>query len=79
MTLDVKKRPESNLADTYGSNDEFGNINYAVEVFIFAFLMLFVAIEEVDWLVFSANLKNQDSIEYESSWNLNKIFSFKLL
>ena len=52
------------------------NAHNVIEGFILAALILFVVLEEADWLCFSANNKNDDPIEYQSSWNINKFLPF---
>lgn len=52
-------------------------INNVVEGFILLILILFVVIEEADWLCFSASFKTQDLIKDESPWNINRLFLFK--
>ena len=48
--------------------------NQLVEGFILTILILFVAIEEADWLCFSANTKIAELIEDDSPWNINRFF-----
>ena len=60
-------------------NDHLFDINRIVETFLIAALLLFVAFEEVDWLFFSANIKNEDLVEDTSSWNIYKLFLFNLV
>ena len=56
--------------------DQFLDTNNIIEGFILAVLLLFSALEEADWLCFSANTKSEDLIEDESSWNIYKLFTF---
>ena len=51
------------------------NINNVVEGFILAALILFVVLEEADWLCLSANDRSDELIEYQSSWSISKFFS----
>ncbi len=57
-------------------NDQVLDTNNIIEGFILAALLFFAALEEADWLCFSANTKSEDLIEDESSWNIYKLFSF---
>ena len=50
------------------------DINRIVETFLIGALLFFVALEEVDWLLFSANLPNEDLVKDTSSWNIYKLF-----
>ncbi len=84
---ELERSFESELINTYGlrpsyrkrteaqSNKSF-DCNRVVESFLIAALMLFSALEEVDWLFFSANSKNDDLIEDLSSWNIYQLVAF---
>ena len=57
-------------------NDHLVDINRIVETFFVAALLLFSALEEADWLCFSASNRSKDIVEDESSWNIYKLLSF---
>ncbi len=41
---------------------------------ILALIFLFLALEEVDWVIFSSRASIKDSVNDNTSWNINKIF-----
>ena len=57
-------------------NGHLVDINRIVETFLIAALLLFSALEEADWLCFSASNRSDDIVEDESSWNIYKLLSF---
>ena len=57
-------------------NGHLVDINRIVETFLIAALLLFSALEEADWLCFSANSRSEDIVEDESSFNIYKLLSF---
>ncbi len=61
---------------TQSINNRSVNPSNVVEGFILAVLILFVVLEEADWLCVSAHNKNDDIIEYESPWDMNKLLPF---
>ena len=89
---ELEKSFEAELTKTYGftkqqkiltdfrtnelTNDHSLNSNTIIETFILAALLLFSALEEADWLCFSANTKNEDEIEDDSTWNIYRLLPF---
>ena len=87
---ELEKSFEAELTKTYGfaaqqktsttfRPNQLTNLhsdNNIIEIFILAALLLFSALEEADWLCFSANTKNEDEIEDESSWNIYRLLPF---
>lgn len=57
------------------TNDKSGNNNLVVESFIVAFILLFSALEEADWLCFSANSQIEDIVDDKTCWNVFRLFS----
>jgi len=57
-------------------NDHLVDINRLIETFVITALLLFSALEEADWLCFSASHRSEDTVDDESSWNIFKLLSF---
>ena len=88
---ELERSFEAELSKTYGfshdhsqrtqlkknelGKDQLLDINNIIEGFILAALLLLSALEEADWLCFSANTKSEDLIVDESSWNIYKLFT----
>ena len=70
----------SSTGYTYSSTSVF-NIKTLIEVLrliivnsILAFIFLFLALEEIDWILLSSREKMDDMVIDKTSWNLKTIF-----
>ena len=74
--FEKKQKNKTKIFNNRLDNHQLVNLNKIVETFFIALLLLFSALEEADWLCFSANNRCEDLVEDDSTWNIYKLFSF---
>ena len=52
------------------------SIRFIIINAILGFIFFFLALEEVDWAIFSSRERIKDTVIDNTSWNINKMFWF---
>ena len=63
-----------NEKSTFGVKNILESIRFIIINFILAIIFLFLALEEIDWAIFSFREKINAKIIDNTSWNIRKIF-----
>ena len=58
------------------SNNSYSSSEKVILNFLIAGILLFSALEEIDWNIYSSKKDNNEPITDESIWNIYRIFSF---
>ena len=63
-------------ANTFNFQVVIDFLRFIILNIILAIIFLFLAFEEIDWLILTSGLKVKDKFIDRTSWNLNNLFKF---
>tara|TARA_Y100001968_G_scaffold99222_1_gene89239 strand:- start:358 stop:690 length:333 start_codon:yes stop_codon:yes gene_type:complete len=61
------------LQDHYKTIISSSIVDNSINIFLFALISLFSALEEADWMIFSAHQVNNDNYIDDTVWNIEKL------